>query len=540
MKKYILAMTMLTATLSQAQVVISNHADPKPTNSSVLLEFGNNENKGIILPSVTSAPGAVAGTFIVNKTDKAVQYYNGTSWVNLTYPNTLVESTFVNDGTADVGDGVIIGAATSAKPGVLVLESTTKAMVLPRVADPHLNVLSPVAGTMVYDTTSDALAVYDGVEWSYWAASSAPTTPAPNNPVGTGSLSGRSCFDVVEQFVSDECGPLNSRLPQKANFAQTATNTQTYTFTPSGTVSNVRFVYVNTNGQVIQSLTGGNPGNNITGAVTATVKYYNNLNTTAKAKSRSEALTGDIYVIYNDGATNNGTDRQLKLTARVQDCACCGAMVSATEWKEFLCHNLGADTSLDPHVPVVGLQGAYIAWGRRGPNVTGDSRVDWQTAPNDGPNGFVAAPTAANANAGASIAHINVTDNYSWRTFADVKTANDPCPTGYHVPTYAEWTGVVNNNTLTRTGTWALGNTEYGSALHFGPSAGAKTLTLPAAGAHGTTGLGGRGYQGRYWSSTGYTGNSSFAYVLDFDSSNAYVPWGVEKAAAQSIRCIAD
>lgn len=159
----------MIAGLSHAQVIISNQASPTATNSSVLLEFGNNENKGIILPSVSSVTNPVGGTFAVNTTTKAVQVFDGTAWVNLTDPNELEANTFVNDGTADTADGVIIGAESSTAPGVLVLESTTQAMVLPKVANPHLTILSPVAGTMVYDTTSDSLAVYDGQEWSYWA-----------------------------------------------------------------------------------------------------------------------------------------------------------------------------------------------------------------------------------------------------------------------------------------------------------------------------------------------------------------------------------
>lgn len=148
----------------QAQVLIGKE---EVTNSSVLLEFGA-EAKGIILPSVNSAPGAAGGTFIVNTTDKAVQYFDGTDWVNLTNEGELVEHTYTNAGTTDVGDGAIIGAETTTKPGVLVLESTTQALVLPKVANPHLTILSPVAGTMVYDTESDSLAVFDGVSWSYW------------------------------------------------------------------------------------------------------------------------------------------------------------------------------------------------------------------------------------------------------------------------------------------------------------------------------------------------------------------------------------
>jgi len=169
MKNIFISIALLVIGVSHAQVVISEDPNAVPTNSSVLLEFGNLP-KGIILPSVAEATGAVAGTFIVNTTDRAVQYFDGIDWINLTYPNELVGNSFVGNSTADIGQGVIIGATSSAKPGVLVLESTTKALVLPKVANPHLNILSPIAGTMVYDTTSDSLAVYDGKEWSFWAA----------------------------------------------------------------------------------------------------------------------------------------------------------------------------------------------------------------------------------------------------------------------------------------------------------------------------------------------------------------------------------
>jgi hypothetical protein len=64
--------------------------------------------------------------------------------------------------------GIIIGAETSSKPGVLILESETRTLVLPKVADPNTAVIGPVAGNIVYDTTSDTLAVYDGTNWSYW------------------------------------------------------------------------------------------------------------------------------------------------------------------------------------------------------------------------------------------------------------------------------------------------------------------------------------------------------------------------------------
>ena len=209
----------------------------------------------------------------------------------------------------------------------------------------------------------------------------------------------------------------------------------------------------------------------------------------------------------------------------------------------FLNHNLGADTSLDPHTPVVGLQGAYIQWGKRGPNTTGDSTLDWQTAANNGSNGFAAAPTVSAANdavitgwsgTAATNDSWNVTENTPVKV-----TANDPCPTGYRVPTRNEWTAVNTNNTSSRTGTFNNSATNYGVALHYGPDTITKLLTLPAAGYRtSTTGaLNSRGTTGRYWSSTE---SSSNAYSLYFSSSNVIPASSNPRSRGFSVRCIAE
>ncbi|WP_435524785.1 hypothetical protein [Chryseobacterium indoltheticum] len=39
------------------------------------------------------------------------------------------------------------------------MEDTDKAMILPKVASPHLNIINPAPGMMVYDTTAKQLAV---------------------------------------------------------------------------------------------------------------------------------------------------------------------------------------------------------------------------------------------------------------------------------------------------------------------------------------------------------------------------------------------
>jgi hypothetical protein len=50
----------------------------------------------------------------------------------------------------------------------LVLESTSKALVLPKVANAETEIKSPAVGTMVYDLYSKSLAIFDGAKWNFW------------------------------------------------------------------------------------------------------------------------------------------------------------------------------------------------------------------------------------------------------------------------------------------------------------------------------------------------------------------------------------
>jgi hypothetical protein len=156
--------------LIDGQVAIGKSA---VTNSSVSLEFGNG-NRGMILPWVTSSTGvtgAVNGTVIYDITDKKVKYLKSGSWFDLSVDATGIVDTSLQDGKIEKTTAkTVIGtnSATDATAGILVLSDTNKAMILPKVDSPHLNIINPASGMIVYDTKTKQLAVFNGNVWSFW------------------------------------------------------------------------------------------------------------------------------------------------------------------------------------------------------------------------------------------------------------------------------------------------------------------------------------------------------------------------------------
>lgn len=175
MKNILSLLLLYICSLTFSQVTIGT---ANATNSSVLLEFST-ESKGIILPWVTNTTGMTTpltpGTIIFDASDRKVKFRRGGNtpeWVDLTVAtNGVVDTTLQNGLTENAGAGVILGAETSTAPGALVLESTTQAMVLPKVHSPFNAIINPAPGMIVYDTQNKQLAVFNGTSWSFWKPS---------------------------------------------------------------------------------------------------------------------------------------------------------------------------------------------------------------------------------------------------------------------------------------------------------------------------------------------------------------------------------
>lgn len=135
-----------------------------------ILDFPTNTTKGIILPAVTTLPtgtGATNGTFLLDYTDRKVKMRQNGQWVELTKETGNVAAVSIN-ASAETGEGVIIGTNPSPAAGVLVLEATNKALILPKIDRPHLNVVNPHPGMMCYDTYNKVIAVFNGSHWYFW------------------------------------------------------------------------------------------------------------------------------------------------------------------------------------------------------------------------------------------------------------------------------------------------------------------------------------------------------------------------------------
>jgi len=152
---------------SKAQVGIGTTS---PDDSAVLdINVSNLADKQGFLPprltiaqrnSIASPP---AGLTIFNITKNAIEFADGTNWVDLSDKTTVA----VNDDPAPSGEGDIgIGTETPDANAIMDLSSTDKGLLLPRMTDNEKKSIdNPTKGMLIYNTTTKCIQWYTEDSW---------------------------------------------------------------------------------------------------------------------------------------------------------------------------------------------------------------------------------------------------------------------------------------------------------------------------------------------------------------------------------------
>ncbi|GHU78539.1 hypothetical protein FACS1894145_0700 [Bacteroidia bacterium] len=310
-----------------------------------------------------------------------------------------------------------------------------------------------------------------------------------------------------------------------------------------------------------------------TGSGTLTYAWYEkpkNVNITDRGTKLSDAASytppvtdWGMHTYYC--VVSNGTD---SVVSNYADVAIgCGAKTTDGRWLSFMCYNLGANTSLDPFAwgssttdtTSADIKGWLFQWGRvadghqwrSSATVAGPVYLPTQdqvpasgTSGTSASLGITAAQTYANYT-GKFITSSSYEYFYDWRTpqvgwlWYSFRNANDPCPTGWQLPTQSDFATIISDNAFARqtpssatANTWSWTTNGY----QIRPDSSTTTLFLPAAGVRGNNGtLYYVGLDGDYWSSTA---SASGVFLLDFNSGVLAPGSAHHRASGRSIRCV--
>ncbi|MCL2596435.1 MAG: fibrobacter succinogenes major paralogous domain-containing protein [Paludibacter sp.] len=399
--------------------------------------------------------------------------------------------------------------------------------------------------------------------------------------LGPGTLIGKTCYDIGEGNFGTIYRDLTGHTPNRSDFSLNSVRIQYYTFTSpaSGTIKNVRYVVkdpkgvlVGTQGTTLLSgcLEPGNMANSTD--IALELDFRDDLNSHSGPVyelTRENAATVTITIIYYNVEMNKDM-KAPPLTAKLQDCFCCGAsMNNNTQGKEFMCYNLGVtSTTIQSISPDEQAKyntpddeyGDLYQWGRNSDEhqlrnseiVSGPiSALDTYGQPTGSNVGkFIINLTGDNINDWRSTRN---NDLWNFSTYP----SNNPCPTGWRVPNTTELQNIFigseysvsiasgTSYSSSSGNTWLWSNTNSPGWLLTPSGSSTATLFLPAAGWRSSLRSSDMflnvGLWGYYWSSSANLTGNGAAYSAIF--SGTYVCTGYNlgaRAYGMSVRCVAE
>jgi hypothetical protein len=153
-----------TGTLSPGGGVSIN-ASPNiyPDNSAIL--DVNNPTRGILIPRTTtsSITSPATGLIIYNTTTNLLCYYNGSQWITLCSVSTGIGGA---GGSQEVIGATIRSDVSSPhQSAILDIYAPNKGVLIPRLTNTQRNLILPVQGLVIYNTSSKIIEYYNGSGW---------------------------------------------------------------------------------------------------------------------------------------------------------------------------------------------------------------------------------------------------------------------------------------------------------------------------------------------------------------------------------------
>ena len=159
----------------------SNLANSWKSTQTILISPSSGNGGALFSSSATAGPSNTILTFTRQRNDAAKSAIinsedfasSGNTPINLfiyagkeTVLNNQANLILCHDGTTARGN-TLIGTTTNVASAIVNVESTTQGVLFPRLTTTQKNAIaSPATGLMVYDTTLNLLALYNGTTWT--------------------------------------------------------------------------------------------------------------------------------------------------------------------------------------------------------------------------------------------------------------------------------------------------------------------------------------------------------------------------------------
>ncbi len=199
----------------------------------------------------------------------------------------------------------------------------------------------------------------------------------------------------------------------------------------------------------------------------------------------------------------------------------------------FMRHNLGANTSANADIPSQNIIGNYYQWGIKNPVANATTG----TGPITGWNNTIE-PIANAWNTGTEAIPVK-------------NTVKDPCPTGWRVISFREYTILLNSSNYSSIGNVITTNPGSAAGVFTSKFNSAIKLTFPYAGLRNgpdgsfvINGNSSNNIEGQYWTANGNVDDLGIVHpvfrVMDINDTGGWISNGSIRFRGMPVRCVAE